>query len=108
MGKYNPPVPVFMSSEEKEEWSKGKYQFMITSARTAMGKFGKAFTYELQRRDAKTNEVSTRYITMTANIRREVEFDYIAGEIAKDGECGPCLLSSVPGQGNDAWVFVGA
>jgi hypothetical protein len=105
---FNPPVPQFLTPEEKEEWFKTKKPFEIVGVKSGEGRYGIGHTYELQYVDNKTGEVITRYITMKSNARRDIEAEWIKEQLAESPSVGPVRLEKVlvKDQTNPAWAFV--
>lgn len=113
MGTFNPPVPEFLSTSEKEQLVAKKTPFSIMGVNTGPGKYGISHTYELRfvntgtGSKAGTGEVSTKYISFSTNPRRAIEADYVLSELSNNPNgIGPVMLGAVEtDKGNDAWVF---
>jgi len=106
---FNPPVPQFLTPEEKETWFETKKPFEIVGVKSGEGRYGSGHTYQLQVVDKKTGEVTTRYLTMKANARRDIEAEWIKEQLAESSSVGPVRLEKVEvkDQINPAWAFVG-
>jgi hypothetical protein len=107
MASFNPPVPEFLTADEKKAMVKAKTEFHIANVQTGAGKYGITHTYEIRLVNAKTGEVAVKYLSWSTNPRRQIEADYVERELSSSNSpLGPVRLGAVEtDKGNDAWIF---
>jgi hypothetical protein len=98
---FTPPVPNFLSAEDKKKLSDSGEVFEIIGIATGPGKYGKTHTYTLRLASAR----EPVYMSLTGNPRRDIEAEYMAGVLEHD-TIGPVVLAHASTEkGSDAWYF---